>query len=65
MKLYVSPRPRIHSENREKCHHQDNPRGSKDSTIVELDPKDHSNHGFGGPNSIIVVCMDPLGTVFR
>ena len=28
-------------------------------------PKDHPHYGFLGPNSIIVVYMDPLGKVGR
>ena len=28
---------------------------------MELGPKDHPYYGFGGPNSVMVVYMDPLG----
>ena len=37
------------------------PRGSICTTIMELGPKDHPYYGFGDPNSIIGVYMDPLG----
>ena len=38
-----------------------NPRGSKDTAIMELGPKRPSSLWFWGPNSIIAVYMDPLG----
>ena len=38
------------------------PRGSIYATIMELGPKRPSPWWFFGPNSIIVVCMDPLGS---
>ena len=31
---------------------------------MELGPKDHPYYGFGDPNSIIAVYMDPLGNGF-
>ena len=37
------------------------PRGSIYTTIMELDPQNHNGDGLLGPNSIIVVYMDPLG----
>ena len=37
------------------------PRGSMYTTIMELDPQNHSGDGLSGPNSIMVVYMDPLG----
>ena len=37
------------------------PRGSIYTTIMELGPKNHNGEGLLGPNSIIVVYMDPLG----
>ena len=37
------------------------PRGSIYTTIMELAPKRPSPLWFWGPNSIIVVYMDPLG----
>ena len=37
------------------------PRGSIYTTIMELGPKRPSPSWFRGPNSIIVVYMDPLG----
>ena len=37
------------------------PRGSIYTTIMELGPKNHNGDGFLGPNSIMVVYMDPLG----
>ena len=39
------------------------PRGSIYTTIMELGPQNHNGDGLLGPNSIIVVYMDPLGTV--
>ena len=38
-----------------------NPRGSIYTTIMELGPKNHNGDGLLGPNSIMVVYMDPLG----
>ena len=39
------------------------PRGSIHTTIMELGPQNHNNgDGLLGPNSIIVVYMDPLGS---
>ena len=38
------------------------PRGSIYTTILELGPKNHYGDGLLGPNSRIVVYMDPLGT---
>ena len=37
------------------------PRGSIYTTIMELGPQNHNGDGLLGPNSIIVVYMDPLG----
>ena len=37
------------------------PRGSIYTTIMELGPQNHTRDGFLGPNSIVVVYMDPLG----
>ena len=37
------------------------PRGSIYTTIMELGPKNHNGDGLLGPNSIMVVSMDPLG----
>ena len=37
------------------------PRGSIYTTIMELGPKNHNGDGLLGPNSIMVVYMDPLG----
>ena len=37
------------------------PRGSIYTTIMELGPKNHIGDGLLGPNSIMVVYMDPLG----
>ena len=37
------------------------PRGSIYTTIMELDPKSHNGDGLLGPNSIVVVYVDPLG----
>ena len=31
------------------------------TTIMELGPQNHNGDGLLGPNSIIVVYMDPLG----
>ena len=31
-------------------------------TIMELGPQNHNGDGLLGPNSIIVVYMDPLGS---
>ena len=39
----------------------DIPRGSIYTTIMELDPQSHDRNGLLGPNSILVVYMDPLG----
>ena len=39
------------------------PRGSIYTTIMELGPQNHNGDGLLGPNSIIVVYMDPLGHV--
>ena len=36
-------------------------RGSIYITIMELGPQNHNGDGLSGPNSIIVVYMDPLG----
>ena len=36
------------------------PRGSVYTTIMELGPKNHNGDGLLGPNSIMVVYMDPL-----
>ena len=36
-------------------------RGSIYTTIMELGPQNHNGDGLLGPNSIIVVYMDPLG----
>ena len=33
-----------------------------DTTIMGLGPQNHDKGGFWGPNSIIVVYVDPLGT---
>ena len=38
------------------------PRGSIYTPIMELGSQNHSRDGLLGPNSIIVVYMDPLGT---
>ena len=38
-----------------------NPRGSIYTTIMELGPQNHNGDGLLGPNSIMVVYMDPLG----
>ena len=40
------------------------PRGSIYTTIMELGPKRPSPLWFWGPNSIMVVYMDPLGSPF-
>ena len=37
------------------------PRGSIYTTIMELGSRSHIKDGLLGPNSIMVVCMDPLG----
>ena len=37
------------------------PRGSIYTPIMELGSQSHSGDGLLGPNSIIVVYMDPLG----
>ena len=37
------------------------PRGSIDTTIMELGPQNHSRDGLMGPNSIMVLQMDPPG----
>ena len=37
------------------------PRGSIYTTIMEIGPQNHNGDGLLGPNSIIVVYMDPLG----
>ena len=39
------------------------PRGSMYTTIMELGPQNHNGDGLSGPNSIIVVYMDPLGSL--
>ena len=39
------------------------PRGSIYTTIMELGPQNHNGDGLLGPNSIIVVYMDPLGCI--
>ena len=41
-----------------------NPRGSIYTTIMELGPQNHNGDGLLGLNSIIVVYMDPLGTLY-
>ena len=38
-----------------------NPRGSIYTTIMELGSKSHNKDGLLGPNSIMVVYMNPLG----
>ena len=38
------------------------PRGSIYTTIMELGPKNHNGDGLLGPNSIVAVYMDPLGS---
>ena len=38
------------------------PRGSIYTTILGLGPQNHNGDGLLGPNSIVVVYMDPLGT---
>ena len=40
---------------------EDIPRGSIYTTIMELGPKNHNGDGLLGPNSIMVVYLDPLG----
>ena len=37
------------------------PRGSIYTTIMESGPQNHNEDGLLGPNSIVVVYMDPLG----
>ena len=37
------------------------PRGSIYTTIMELGPQNHNGDGLLGPNSILVVYMNPLG----
>ena len=37
------------------------PRGSMYTTIMDLGPQNHNGDGLLGPNSKIVVYMDPLG----
>ena len=39
------------------------PRGSIYTTIMELGPQNHNGDGLLGPNSIIVVYIDPLGQI--
>ena len=42
------------------------PRGSNDTTTMELDlEKAHSDHDFGAPTSILVVYIDPFGNTGR
>ena len=41
------------------------PRGSIYTTIMELGPKNHNGDGLSGPNSIMVVDLDPLGSLPR
>ena len=41
------------------------PRGSIYTTIMELGPQNRNGDGRLGPNSIVVVYMDPLGYRFR
>ena len=41
------------------------PRGFIYTTIMELGPQNHNREGLSGPNSIIVVYMDPLGLYGR
>ena len=36
------------------------PRGSVYTPIMELGSQNHRRDGLLGPNSIVVVCMDPL-----
>ena len=50
-KLYVNPQ----------CQNPQTPKGSIYTTIMELGPQNHNGDGRLGPNSIIVVYMDPLG----
>ena len=40
---------------------ESSPRGSIFTTIIELAPQNHNKDGLSGPNSIIVVYIDPLG----
>ena len=37
------------------------PRGSMYTTIMELSPQNQNRDGLSGPNSIMVVYMEPLG----
>ena len=37
------------------------PRGSADTTIIELNPQNHNKDCLSVPNSIMVVDMDPVG----
>ena len=37
------------------------PSGSMYATMMELGPQNLSRDGLSVPNSIMVVCMDPLG----
>ena len=39
------------------------PRGSTNTPIMELGSQHHSRDGLLGPNSIMVVYMDPLGII--
>ena len=41
------------------------PRGSIYTAIMELGPQNRKGDGLLGPDSIIVVYMDPLGYFFR
>ena len=41
------------------------PEGPTYTTIMELGPQNHNRDGLLGPNSIIGVYMDPLGTGIR
>ena len=41
------------------------PRGSIYTTIMELGPPNHNMDGLLGPNSTMVVYMDPVGTTHR
>ena len=40
------------------------PGGSIYTTIMEFDPQNHSKDGLLGPNSIMLVYMDPLGVFY-
>ena len=55
------PQPRSPRKAETSLHCLHDPEGPKILPLWNDTPKDHSNHGFGGPNSIIVLCMDPLG----